>query len=329
MNNYEEIYASLDKNTKKLIRSAREVSKERLPTASFGLNLALGGGLGVGKQHTVWGNEQSGKTLLMLKTIAINQALGNDCAFIDVEHTFDWEWAERVGVDVDSLIFSQVATFGEATNVQKALIHGGTKLIVIDSTSNLMPTSWTDSGELKDFQDTRQMGQHAAELGKMSTMIAGINYSTAIVHISQVRNDLSGMHVALKPTQGKAAEHVDAVRLRLTSSKSDKKAIMGKTESGIEVKIGRHVDWILNKNKLTGNVESGEYDLYVKGDHIGVDRPSELVSYGVLTGIVEQAGAWYTLYGERFQGGDNLKKYVRDNPEIAEKLEAEIIAKSV
>lgn len=329
MTEYEQVLSTLDKNTRKLIRSAREVSKERLPTASFGVNLALGGGLGIGKQHTVWGNEQSGKTLFMLQTIAINQALGHTCAFIDVEHTFDWEWAERNGVDVDKLIFSQVATFGEATNVQKALIHGGTKLIVIDSTSNLMPTSWTDSGELKDFQDTRQMGQHAAELGKMSTMIAGINYTAAIVHISQVRNDLSGMHVALKPTQGKAAEHVDAVRLRLTSSKSDKKALMGKTDAGIEIKIGRHVDWIMNKNKLTGVTESGEYDLFTRGDFLGVDRPSELVSYGVLTGIVEQAGAWYTLYGERFQGGDNLKKHVRENPEIAEKLEAEIIAKSV
>jgi recombination protein RecA len=329
MKTADEVLAGLDKNTLKLVRRARDISKKRLPTASFGLNLALGGGLGVGKQHTLWGNESSGKTLLMLQTIAINQALGEVCAFVDVEHTFDFEWAERNGVNIDDLIISQATSFKDVTNFTHRAIDQGVSLLVIDSTSNLMPTSWLDDGELKSFEDTRQMGQHAAELGKMSSMIAGTNYSCAVVHISQVRNDLGGMHVALKPTQGKQTEHNDAVRIRLTSSKSDKKAIMGKSEAGIEMKIGRHVDWTFNKNKLTGRLEAGSYDLYDKGESLGVDRPSELVSYGILYGIVDQAGAWYTLYGERFQGGDNLKKYVRENPEVAEKLEAEIIDKSV
>lgn len=330
----DDIFATLDKSTLEMVRRGKDISKERIPTASFGINQVLGGGLGIGKQHTFWGGESSGKSALMLQTIGLNQRLGNPCALIDAEHSFDWEWAERLGVDTDNLAVVQASTFAEVTDVQRKLIMGGMRLVVIDSVSALMPRSYFDDGEMKNFEKTGQLGQFSRELGQMSKMIQGINFSCAVVHISQVRMDIGGnqMHVAQKPTQGKEAEHTDSFRIKLVSSKSDKKAIMGSVQHGnvlLEEKIGRKVEWNVNKNKINGNYGDGEYDLYTKGPTVGLDRASELLAYGIRYGVVHQGGAWYTVYDERFQGESKVKVHLRDNPEIMDKLEADIIAKSI
>lgn len=330
----DDILAGLDRSTLNMIRRGKEISKERIPTASFGINEVLGGGLGIGKQHTFWGDWSSGKSALMLQTIGLNQKLGNPCALIDAEHSFDWEWAERLGVDTDNLAVVQASTFAEVTDVQRDLILGGVRLLVIDSVSALMPRSFFDDGEMKDFEKTGQLGQFSRELGQMSKMIQGINFNCAVVHISQVRMDIGGsqMHVSQKPTQGKEAEHTDSVRIKLVSSKSDRNALMGPVQHGnvlIEEKIGRKVEWNVNKNKINGTMGNGQYDLYVKGPTVGLDRASELLTYGIRYGAVTQGGAWYTVYGERFQGEAKVKAYLRENPELLDKLEADIIEKSI
>lgn len=329
----EDILAGLDKDTLGLVRLGREISKERIPTASFGINNLLDGGLAIGKQHTFWGNEQAGKSALMLQTIALNQRLGYVCALIDAEHSFDWEWAQRLGVDVDKLIVAQASTISDVADLQVKLIRQGVKLIVIDSTSALMPKSFFKEGEIKGFDQSGQIGQFAKDLGQMCKMVQGVNFSAAIVHISQVRMDLGNSFMpGMKPSGGKETEHTDSFRVRLFSSKSEKQAIMGKIQRGgmlIEERIGRNVTWNIDKNKINGKYGTGEYGLYVLGDFVGVDRASELLAYGIKYGIVQKGGAWYTIYGERFQGDAKATTYVRENPEIAEKLESEINAQSV
>lgn len=329
----DDILASLDKETLSLVRKGRDITTEVIPTASFGLNNILGGGLRLGKQHTFWGNEQAGKSAIMLQTIALNQAMGLPCALIDAEHSFDPIWAERLGVDVDSLIVTQAGSIADVADLQVKLISGGIKLIVIDSTSSLMPKSFFDDGELKDFSKTGQIGQFAKDLGAMCKFVQSRNYSCAVVHISQVRMDLGNSFMpGMKPSGGKETEHTDQLRVRLFSSKSEKQAIMGKVQRGeilIEERIGRKVTWTIDKNKINGRYGTGEYDLYTSGESVGLDRASELVAYGIKFGIVQKGGAWFTIYGERLQGEAKAVAYVRDNPEIAEKLEEEIVSKSV
>lgn len=332
MASIDEILAQLDKNTLKMVRRGSEISDRRIPFASYGLNMATGGGLSLGKQHTIFGNESAGKSALMLQTIALNQANGLSCLYIDTEKTFDQTWAARLGVDVDRLIVSQVSTMQAATEEQIKFIEAGIDLIVIDSRSFLQPQNWYNDKELKGLEGTKQIGQFSKDLGVMCNLVQSVNWNTAVVHLSQVRMDLSGMHASHKQDGGKAAEHADSLRIRLTSSKSDAQAIKGEINYGdilIEEKIGRLVTWDLVKNKLNGCLERGEYNLHTKGDFVGVDRASELVSYGTKFGLIQKAGAWFTLSGERFQGSTKMIEYVRNNPEVAEQIAKEIEAKAL
>ena len=329
----DDILGQLDKETLALVRKGRDITTEIIPTASFGLNNLLGGGLRLGKQHTFWGNEQAGKSAVMMQTVALNQQLGNFCVWIDAEHSFDPVWATRLGVDVDNLVVSQASSIADAANLQVKFINAGAKLVVVDSTSALKAQSFFDEGELKPFEKTRQIGQKAKDLGNMCSYVQARNWSCAVVHISQVRNDLSNSFMpGMKPEGGKETEHTDQLRIRLFSSKSEKQAIMGKIQRGnllLEERVGRKVTWNVDKNKINGRYGTGEYDLYVLGDSVGLDRASELMAYGIKFGIIIKGGAWYTIYDERFQGETKAVAYIRNNPEVAEKLEAEINAQSL
>ena len=331
----EDILASLDKDSLAMVKLAKDIEHKVIPTASIGLNKAIGGGLRVGKQHTFYGGEQSGKSALMLKTIALNQKLGVKCAWIDVEHSFDREWAEKMGVDVDKLIVSNAANVSGVTDLQIKLINLGIELLVIDSTSAIKPRSFYDKdGDLKGFDDTRQMGQHARDLGGMCSNVQSINFNCAVVHISQVRMDLGapGMHAPMKPTGGKETGHTDQLRVRLTSSRSDKRAVMKKIPIGdslVEMKVGRKVTWQVEKNKFNGEEAQGDYDLIVKGDEIGPDKASEIVALGISSGVIRKSGTWLYFFDEKFQGDEKAKAYLRENPEVMDTLEGEILAFSI
>lgn len=327
---FEDIMASLGKDTKSQIKIGSEISHDIMPTASYGLNRILGGGFRKGKQHTLWGGEQSAKTAFMLQTAALNQSRGENVAWIDAEHSFDKVWARKLGLNPDRIAVSQVSTISELTDLQVELIKAGFDMIVIDSTSALMPKSFVDkNGELKNFADTGQLGQMAKDLGQMCKMVQGINYSCAVVHISQARVDVGSpaMTKPYKPTGGKEVEHTDSVRIRLMSSKSEAKALLGETQYGdvlLEEKIGIPVNWVINKNKFNGNYGNGNYDFYIKGDHLGLDYEGEILDYAVTYGIADKGGAWYTIFGERKQGRANAVEYLRESPDVLGKLEIEL-----
>ncbi len=333
MTNLDDILAKLSPKTTDKYRLARDISKELVPTASIGINRALGGGIGIGKQTTIWGNESSGKSAVALQTIALNQKLGHVCAYIDAEKTFDRDWANRLGVNTDELIVSQVSSIGEMTDVTIDMVRAGVYLLVVDSTSALMPKSfYGDDGHFKPFEDTGQIGQFARELGQSSRMIQGENFSCAILHISQVRMDLGGFRPSMKQSGGKELGHLDSLRIKMISSKSDTAAIKGKLHHGetiLEEQIGRKVNWYIEKNKLNGHYTDGEYNLYFRGDFVGVDNAGELLDYGIKYGVVQQGGSWLTVYGERFQGRPKAIQHVRDNPDIAAKLEGDLNGKSL
>ncbi len=322
--------ATLDKDTLSKVKIGSEISREVMPTASYNLSRLLGGGFRKGKQHTLWGGEQSAKTGFMLETAGINQKLGENIAWIDAEHSFDPEWAYRLGCDPDRIAVSEVSTIAEATDLQVKLIRKGFDMIIIDSTGALMPKSYIDkNGEIKEFSDTGQMGAVAKDLGQMCKMVQGINYNCAVVHISQARVDVGSpaMTKPLMPIGGKEVRHTDSLRIRLFASQAEANQIMGSSQRGmnlVQEKHGIPVTWKIDKNKLNGKYDTGNYDFYIGGSHIGLDSAAELLDTAVSYGVVEKGGAWYTIYGERAQGRNNATKYLRENPEVFDKVKAEL-----
>lgn len=322
--------AGLDKDTLSKVKIGSEISRQVMPTASYNLNEILGGGFRKGKQHTLWGGEQSAKTGFMLETAGINQRLGENIAWIDAEHSFDPEWAAKLGCDPDKILVSSVATIGDLTDLQIKLIKAGFDMIIIDSTGALMPKSYVDKdGELKAFADTAQMGSVAKDLGQMCKMVQGINYDCAVVHISQARIDIGSpaMQKPLKPIGGKEVAHTDSLRIRLFASQAEANQIMGASQRGmnlVQEKHGIPVTWKIDKNKLNGRYGTGKYDFFIGGDHLGLDLHGEILDTAESFGVIDKGGAWYTIYGERKQGRTNAVKYLRDNPEIFDKIKGEL-----
>lgn len=329
---FDDIMATLDKDTLSKVKIGSEITREYMPTASYNLNKLLGGGFRKGKQHTLWGGEQSAKTGFMLQTAGINQRLGENIAWIDAEHSFDPIWAKRLGCDPSKIAVSSISTIGDLTDLQVEFIDKGFDMIVIDSTGALMPKSYVDKdGQLKPFAETAQMGAVAKDLGQMCKMVQGINYTCAVVHISQARVDVGSpaMTKPLMPIGGKETRHTDSLRIRLFSSQAEANAIMGSTQRGmnlVQEKHGIPVTWKIDKNKLNGNYGSGNYDFFIGGGHIGLDLAGEILDTAVSYGVAEKGGAWYTVYGERLQGRNKAVKHLRDNPEVLEKMTAELDA---
>jgi len=334
MTTTDDILQLLSKDTKSKILKASDVSEEILPTASYGLNKAIGGGLRLGKQHTFWGGEGTGKSAFILQTVGINQARGVPCAWIDAENVFDPTWATRLGVDTNNLILAKQPTISDLTDLQIDLIKSGVGLIVIDSTGALWPKSFVDkTGGVKAFEDTAQLGQMAKDLGQMCKMVQGINYTCAVVHISQQRVDVGSpaMNKPYKPIGGKEVEHADSLRVRLTSPKSDDKQKKLKIHRGnvlMEVNVGFPVTWIINKNRINGVQEAGDYDFYRVSNpgFSGVDYSGELVDAAVSYGVIDKTGAWFNYNGEKWQGRDAAVARFRDDEEIREKVRAELDA---
>jgi recombination protein RecA len=333
LTNIDDILARLSKNTTDKYRIAKDISKDFVPTASLGVNLTLGGGLGIGKQSTFFGNESAGKSAFCLQTIGINQALGRGCGYIDAEKTFDPDWARRLGVNTDELLVSQVSSISDYTDIAVDFIKAGVEIIVVDSTSALMPKSFFEEGELKAFEKTGQIGQFAREIGQASRMIQGENFSCAMVHISQVRMDLSGFHASMKASGGKEVGHADSVRIKLLSSKADDNTIKGEISMGdnlMQAQIGRKVKWTVDKNKQNGRYGEDFYNLFFRGDMVGIDKAGELLAYGIKTGTITAKGTHYYIGDIKLgQGSKNAVPFLRENPDIAEKLEIDILAQPI
>jgi recombination protein RecA len=329
----DDILAKLDPKTRARVQSAQNVKVERQPTPSIGLNLALRGGLGYGRQVMVWGNKSAGKSSFCLQMIAVAQKEGKTCAWIDAEDSYDQEWAELLGVDSGSLIHSKVKTINDMVDVSTKLMEAGVDIIVVDSISALLPAIYfeKDGNELKDLQDTKQIGAEAKDMTHAVKMLNYANKNTLLVLISQQRNQFGSMHASHIPTGGMAVKFFSSTVIKLWSSEAEANAIKAGIKVGdkiIEQRVGRPVNWIIDYNKLGPPNLSGQYDFYYQGDTLGIDAVGETLDVAEMCGIVEKGGAWYTVNKERFQGRAKAVQYLRDNPEVVSKLQEEISARS-
>ncbi len=329
----EEILAKLDPKTRARVQLATTISVEKQKTPSIGLNIALKGGFGFGRQVLVWGNKSAGKSSFCLQMIADAQKNGKTCAWIDAEASYDSEWAGKLGVDSEALIYSPAKSINDMVDIAQQLMEAGVDIIVVDSISALLPAIYfeKDSTDLKKLEDTKQIGAEAKDMTHAVKMLNYANKNTLLVLISQQRNQFGSMHASHIPTGGMAVKFFSSTVIKLWSSEAEANAIKSGIQVGdkiIEQRVGRPVNWIIDYNKLGPPNLSGQYDFYYQGEILGVDSVGEILDSAEMMGIVQKGGAWYTVNGERFQGRAKSVEYLKNNPDIVKKLAKEIYDKS-
>ena len=325
----EDILAKLDPKTRARVQLATSVDTKKQKTPSIGLNMALKGGLGFGRQVLVWGNKSAGKSSFCLQMIAIAQKEGKTCAWIDAEASYDPAWAEMLGVDSNSLIYSPAKTINNMVDVATQLMEAGVDIIVVDSISALLPAIYfeKDSTDLKKLEDTKQIGAEAKDMTHAVKMLNYANKNTLLVLISQQRNQFGSMHASHIPTGGMAVKFFSSTVIKLWSSEAEANAIKSGIQVGdkiIEQRVGRPVNWIIDYNKLGPPNLSGQYDFYYQGEALGVDYIGEVLDTAEMMGKIQKGGAWYTIGEERFQGRAKTLEYLRLNLDVVEKLQKEI-----
>lgn len=321
----EEALAQLDPRIRKAVGNGVGINIEVQPTPSVGLNRALNGGLPYGRQVLIWGSKSSAKSSLCLQIIAMAQQEGKLCAWIDAEMSYSEDWAVKLGVDPEKLIYSSVRTINEMVDVGVALMEAGVDIVVVDSITSLLPAIYFEKGsdELKQLENTKQIGAESRDFSNAWKMINYANNKTKptlFILISQSRNNINAMYTSQQPSGGQATKFYSSTVIKLFSSESDNQALKGKISVGdklIEEKIGRKVRWELQFSKTSPGFQSGEYDFYFRGDNLGVDSIGDLVDTAELAGFVNRTGAWYQLDdGTKVQGRDGLVERVREDPDL-------------
>jgi len=289
---------------------------EVIPTGSVALDVALGiGGFPRGRVVEIYGPESSGKTTLALHAIANAQRAGGIAAIIDAEHALDPEYAKNLGVDIDALLVSQPDNGEQALEITDMLIRSGAiDLIVIDSVAALVPRAEIE-GEMGDSHVGLQARLMSQALRKLAGALS--NSNTTAIFINQLREKIGVMFGSPETTTGgKALKFYASVRLdvrRIETLKDGTEAVGNRTR----VKVV--------KNKMAPPFKQAEFDM-IYGE--GISREGSLIDMGVDHGFVRKSGAWYTYEGDQLgQGKENARQFLKDNPDLADELEAKIKSK--
>jgi recombination protein RecA len=285
-------------------------------TGSLGLDIALGiGGLPRGRVVEVYGPESSGKTTLTLQVIANCQRNGGTAAFIDAEHALDPTYAEKLGVNVDDLLVSQPDTGEQALEIADMLVRSNAvDVVVIDSVAALTPKAEIE-GEMGDSHVGLQARLMSQALRKLTANIK--KSGTLVIFINQIRMKIGVMFGSPETTTGgNALKFYASVRLDIRR--------IGAVKRGEEV-VGSETRVKVVKNKVAPPFRQAEFEI-LYGE--GTSREGELIELGVNHNLVEKSGAWYSYNGERIgQGKDNTRLYLKEHPEIATAIDAQLRAK--
>ncbi|WP_394354127.1 recombinase RecA [Hymenobacter terrestris] len=312
----------LDKNygkgtVMKLDNSRIQQDIEVISTGSLGLDIALGvGGLPKGRVVEIYGPESSGKTTLTMHCIAEAQKKGGIAAFIDAEHAFDPVYARKLGIDTANLLIAQPDNGEQALEIADQLISSGAiDIIVIDSVAALVP-----KGELEGDMGDSKVGLHARLMSQALRKLTGTINKTGCccIFINQLREKIGVMFGSPETTTGgNALKFYASVRLdirRIGQIKEDKDNITG---NRTKVKVA--------KNKVAPPFKVIEFDI-IYGE--GISKVGEILDLGVDMGIIAKSGSWFSYDGNRLgQGREGVKTILQDNPELADKIEAQIRAK--
>lgn len=289
---------------------------EVIPTGSIALNAALGvGGYPKGRIIEIYGPESSGKTTLAIHAIAECQKAGGIAAFIDAEHAFDRFYAEKLGVDIDNLWISQPDNGEQALEIADQLIRSSAiDILVVDSVAALTPKKEIE-GDMGDNNVGLQARLMSQALRKLTSTISKTN--TTCIFINQLREKIGVMFGNPETTTGgNALKFYASVRLdirRVTAIKDGDQVIGNMTR----VKVV--------KNKVAPPFRKAEFEIMF-GE--GISKVGEILDLGVEYGIIQKSGSWFSYNGSRLaQGRDASKALLRDNPELCDELEAQIMEK--
>src|SRR5216110_255111 len=284
---------------------------EVISTGSLGLDIALGiGGLPRGRVVEIYGPESSGKTTLALHVIAEAQKGGGTCAFIDAEHALDPGYAKKLGVDIDNLLISQPDAGEQALEIVDTLVRSGAiDVLVIDSVAALVPRAELE-GEMGDSHMGLQARLMSQALRKLTGSIS--KSKCMVIFINQIRMKIGIMFGNPETTTGgNALKFYASVRLDIRR--------IGQIKEREEV-VGNQTRVKVVKNKVAPPFKQVEFDI-MYGE--GISKTGELVDLGVTAGVVEKSGSWFSYGHERIgQGRENAKVYLKENPDIAAKIEA-------
>jgi recombination protein RecA len=284
-------------------------------TGSLGLDIALGiGGLPRGRIVEIYGPESSGKTTLALQVVAEAQRQGGACAFIDAEHALDPSYAQKLGVNIDELLISQPDAGEQALEIADTLVRSGAiDVLVVDSVAALVPRAELE-GEMGDSHMGLQARLMSQALRKLTASIS--KSRCMVIFINQIRMKIGVMFGNPETTTGgNALKFYASVRIDIRR--------IGSIKKGEEV-IGSETRAKVVKNKVAPPFRNAEFDILYG---TGISREGEIIELGVVHNIVEKSGAWYNYGKDRIgQGKDNAREYLRENPRIAQEIEARIRA---
>ena len=283
-----------------------------LSTGSLSLDLALGiGVLPKGRIIEIYGPEASGKTTLALHAVASAQKEGGDAAYIDVEHALEPAYAQALGVDINSLLISQPDTGEQALDIAESLVRSGAvDIVVIDSVAALIPRVELE-GEVGDTV----VGALARLMSQAMRRLAGAisKNNCTVIFINQLRQKIGVMYGNPETTPGGLAlKYYSSVRIdvrRIETLKVNGEMVGNRTRAKVV------------KNKVAPPFREAEFDI-MYGE--GISKVGEIIDLAVKLEIIDKAGAWFTVDGQRVQGRDAVKEYLRNNPEVADKIEQQV-----
>ncbi|MEE8193968.1 MAG: recombinase RecA [Dehalococcoidales bacterium] len=302
----------------KLGEAATRSTVECIPSGSLALDIALGiGGFPRGRVTEIFGPEGSGKTTLGQHIIAEAQKHGGIAAYIDVEHALDPSYAAKCGVNLDDLLISQPDTGEEALEITEALVRSGAvDVIVIDSVAALVPRAEIE-GEMGDAHVGLQARLMSQALRKLTAAIG--RSGTAVVFINQLREKVGIIFGNPEVTPGgRALKFYSSVRTDLRRIETIKQGNLA---------IGSRIRARVVKNKVAPPFRSAEFDIMFDS---GISREGNIIDLGVGLELIKKAGAFFSYGDTRLgQGRESAKKYLRENPELAQEIEQQVRASAV
>ena len=288
---------------------------ETVPTGCLSLDIALGlGGVPRGRIIEVYGPESSGKTTVALHMVAEVQKRGGIAGFIDAEHALDPAYAKNIGVDIDNLYISQPDNGEQALEITETMVRSGAvDIVIVDSVAALVPKAEIE-GDMGDSHVGLQARLMSQALRKLTAVISKSN--CIVIFINQLREKVGVMFGNPEVTTGgRALKFYSSIRL-------DVRRVEALKQAG-EI-LGNHTRIKVVKNKIAPPFKEAEFDI-VFGQ--GISREGDILDLAANTNVVNKSGAWYAYNGEKIgQGRENAKKFLKENPEICQEIEAKVRA---